>query len=265
MLPFDCDTSRKHCIAAMHGSGLGHIDVTNSPGGGCILTASRRVAGQWTPTSVRVTLAPHGTSTAVGVYASATPHSIIGLFRPPARVVVRKFLDNLFAVTGGSPKRWVATKGAPPVLAWIVSLSIAGLLVAGGFALLRMTNDSSGGSASQGTQPNVPTTAEIGTEPGQPTPAPERSSPQAEPPPTTSIVVQAITQLGATVELQSQSSSEQLVEVTVDFQARGESLARASTIVRLAPGETRYVDVGPDQPIAADVEYEAVVESVRVL
>ena len=265
MLPFDCDTSRKHCIAAMHGSGLGHIDVTNSPGGGCILTASRRVAGQWTPTPIRVTLAPHGTSTAVGVYSSSTPHSIIGLFRPPARVVVRKFLDNLFAITGGSPKRWVATKGAPSVLAWIVSLSIAGLLVAGGFALVRMTSDSGGGAAPPGTLPQVSTSVEPGTEPSQPAPAPERSSPRADPAPTASIVVQAITELGATVELKSQSSSEQLVEVTVGFQARGDSLGRASTIVRLAPGETRFVDVAPDEPIAAEVEYEAVLESVKVL
>lgn len=265
MLPFDCDTSRKHCIAAMHGSGLGRVDVTNSPGGGCILTASRRVAGQWTPTSIRVTLAPHGASTAVGVYSSATPHSLIGLFRPPARVVVRRFLDNLFAITGGSPKRWVSTRGAPPVLAWMIALSVVGLVVVAGVALVRLTSDSGGGAAPQGTLPTVANSAEPGTGPSQPAPGPERSSPRADPPPTASIVVQAITQLGATVELQSQSSSEQLVEVTVDFQARGESLARASTIVRLSPGETRYVDVAPDQTITTGIEYEALLESVQVL
>ena len=251
---------RKHCIAALHSGGFSRVDVANAPGGGSLLTASRRVAGQWTRASITVTIAPHGTSSAVGAYSSATPQSLISLFRSPSRVVILKFIDNLFAITATAPKRWVSGSSNLGGIALGVALSVALLLTVVGAVFVRSPSFSD----EVATQPAVKPETRSAQTPSssRPTSSPTVTS---EREPAATVAVQAITQLGATVRLKSRADSEQVVEVSVDFIAGEQTLATGSSIVRLRPREEAYVEVQPKELTVVDGPFQAVIRTVEVL
>lgn len=260
VLPFEFDVMRKHCIAAMHSGGFSRIDVANAPGGGSLLTASRRVAGQWTRTSITVTIAPHGTSSAVGAYSSATPQSLISLFRSPSRVVILKFIDNLFAITATPRKRWVSGSSNVGGIALGIALSSVLLLTVVGAVFVSSSSFSDEAAPQSAIKPAARNTQTPSS--SLPTSSPTVTS---EREPSATVAVQAITQLAATVRLKSRADSEQIVEVSVDFIAGEQTLATGSSIVRLKPREEAYVDVQPEELVVVDSPFQAVIRTVEVL
>jgi hypothetical protein len=153
-------------------------------------------------------------------------------------VVILESLDNLFVITATPSKRWVngSSNVGGLVLGALITavllLTVAGVVVVGS-----SSSSDEAGYESAGKAPARSAQSPGGAQPtSAPTKLPERE-------PAASIAIQAITQLAATVRLQSRAASEQVDEVTVGFVSEGQLVATGSRIARLNPREEAHVDV----------------------
>ena len=259
VLPVECNDARRQAIKALHAAKFSGITVTGDVHTGFAISASRKVAGQWKPVAISVTLAPQGPGTTVGAYASAAPHSVIAVFRSPSQVTVTSFLDQLLALERNARLSNVRRAGISGAAVWgtvIVGLALIAL------ALVCLRSNAVGPLADP---PQPRTDRPVSSV--EPTRAASSSAMQTEPVlPQAEIVAQAITLVGATVSLRNRSDAEQVVEVELAFNSDGAPFASGSVIVRLPSGEDDlFVDVLADHTGPIPSEYTVEVIAVRVI